>query len=157
MFESTAVEKMNTTNSLRKMRWLWFIPIVLAVAFIPPAVSKPYQALKSLRFKHRVLIVDLERIDTKSSLMTFLESTAADIEERRILVLLVEERQVTSWPTIASPSQYSVAALKDLIQDHAVVLVGLDGSVKAQSNELDLETLFTTIDAMPMRRAEINQ
>jgi hypothetical protein len=38
-----------------------------------------------------------------------------------------------------------------------VILIGLDGGIKlVQNEELSTEALFSKIDAMPMRRTEIN-
>jgi len=38
-----------------------------------------------------------------------------------------------------------------------ILLIGLDGGVKLRQDEvIDTETLFARIDAMPMRRQELN-
>ena len=59
-------------------------------------------------------------------------------------------------PNLKAPelrNRYNVSA-----GDAAVLLVGKDGGVKIrQAHALSAETLFTTIDAMPMRQREMRE
>ena len=70
----------------------------------------------------------------------------AGMKERQIKIIVVKKYESLS-------KKYAVKQ-----GDFTVILIGKDGSEKFRTHELfTTEKLFSLIDAMPMRRAEMNQ
>lgn len=109
--------------------------------------------LAVLRWKNRLVVVNEPH--NRDELLTVLTASAAAIDERRIVWFLVNGDQVLSnYPgTLGDGLADSVRAHLGPAQS-AVVLMGLDGGVKKESDRLDLDALYSTVDAMPMRQRE---
>ena len=101
-------------------------------------LKSPVAALPDLsahRWQHRVLVVDTPFPDAAEyrRQWSVLEMAAAGLKERDLIVV-----------TQAGPT-------------FRVRLVGKDGGVKLdQAEPVEVPALFALIDAMPMRRAEMN-
>ena len=118
------------------------------------------QDLSSYRWKNRLLLVfsqdeDSEKIHKQ---FTLLQQEMAGLQERKLVLYEIYPEKYKSlnheekW--INSGSLYKEYKKSDT--SFEVVLIGLDGSVKLRQNEiLSIEKLFSTIDAMPMRRWEM--
>lgn len=120
------------------------------------------QNLDDYRWRNRVLILIDVSVDTEA-LQSQLQAFTADkeaLEDRDLIIFLVSENVV--YNSNDKPSEMNAARLrKNLGIQHdfrGTVLIGKDGGVKMKKEfQVDPETIFTLIDGMPMRRAEIRK
>ena len=116
-------------------------------AFVAPAHAGPGNQLAALRDKARpVIVLSDSRGDPRvAAQIATLNRARPALDERDIKVL----RE-------ARPGSALRKALGVSARGFAVVLVGKDGGVKKVWREpVDPKTIFTVIDAMPMRREEM--
>ncbi|MEM7573053.1 MAG: DUF4174 domain-containing protein [Bacteroidota bacterium] len=143
------------------MNKLSILPFALLLSCTGPSEASA-QDLSAYRWQNRVLLVLSGEENEQRATAQLAELAAAKegLEERKLLVFQV------------LPNQYRQAVLRngqwqpttDIFQAYAqdgeftVVLLGLDGGVKIrQPNVLAVNELFSTIDGMPMRRAELRR
>lgn len=110
--------------------------------------------MSSHRWKHRVLVIDADRLDTHPAEQ--LAARTAGVMERHIIWYVLEGNQVTTNAE-AVPDEAFAAALRTYFQrtELAVVILGKDGGIKRVDERLNLESVFALIDGMPMRRREM--
>ncbi|MBK5938409.1 DUF4174 domain-containing protein [Halochromatium roseum] len=126
---------------------------LLSAEPVDEGADRPLAELGSLRWQHRIIVVDAQIPDAVARL----RAEQAAIDARDILWFVRDQGQVqTNYP---GPLD---ARLKQELEqqffsrsDAFVFLIGKDGGLKASACELDLPALFERIDAMPMRRREM--
>ena len=127
-------------------------PVTLAESPVE-GVARPLEALAALRWQHRIIVVDAPSPEVSEQL----QAAQQGIDERDILWFVRHQGRLQS--NVASP--VDEALTRELEQryfnrsDAAVFLIGKDGGLKATADHLDLPALFARIDAMPMRRREM--
>jgi hypothetical protein len=116
------------------------------------------QDLKQHRWVQRVLIVTAKDTHLLKEQMDSLSKDIKGLQERKLAIYQVTPNgyakgtRITNWTKTKDFYQRITKRKKDF----EVILIGLDGGVKLRQTELlTLEKLFTLIDGMPMRRAEI--
>ena len=116
------------------------------------------QNLKKHRWNQRVLIVTAKNISLLKEQMDSLTKDIQGLQERKLAIYQVTPNgyakgtRMTNWTKTKDFYQKITKRKKNF----EVILIGLDGGVKLRQTELlTLEKLFTFIDGMPMRRAEI--
>ncbi len=119
--------------------------------------------LTGVRWDYRPLLIFTPSADDPrlSRQTTLLADDAAGLADRRLAVYVVEMGRV--FTTFGAPDPDADA--KSLRQrfrvpdaTFRVVLIGLDGGAKLTTDEpVGTDTLFDTIDAMPMRRRELRE
>lgn len=143
---------------LRRMAGLMLC--ILAAGLQANPADGEWTDLDDLRWKHRVLLLHAVG-EPRQDALAALEADAVRIGERDIVWMLVGDGGLVSNHPSARGSE-----LRDRIVAHffapppgetAVILVGKDGGVKSVESGLDLDSVFGTIDRMPMRRAEMRQ
>jgi hypothetical protein len=113
----------------------------------------PLTELAPLRWQHRIILVDAQVPDAVERL----RAAQPAIDERDIVWFVARRDQLLS----NYPGQMGDALAQHLDaryfdrSDATVFLIGKDGGVKASDRVLDLPALFARIDAMPMRRREM--
>ena len=120
------------------------------------------QNLNDYRWKNRVLILTDVAVDTEA-LKSQLQAFTADEEalaDRDLIIFLVTQNGVSD--SNGKPSEMNAARLRKNLEIQndfrGTVLIGKDGGVKMKKEfQVDPETIFTLIDGMPMRRAEIRK
>ncbi len=132
---------------------------LLIIFFILPAQGgEPIviSDLSSLQWKNRVVLVNDAQQEER--ILAVFRGSTPQIDDRDTLWFLINGDQVIT--------NYSGNLAEDFranVRDEyrlgkgEVVLIGKDGGVKTRSNRLDLDALLSDIDAMPMRRSEIDQ
>ena len=116
------------------------------------------QQLDQYRWKNRVLLVfapDFQDQRLKSQLSLF-DAHRAGLAERDLKILVLNP---------GGNEAFSAAATKHLYQTYKIekdafvlILIGKDGGEKLRKTQpLAVATLFGTIDAMPMRQAEMER
>ncbi len=107
--------------------------------------------LNDLVWQYRVLLI--ESTAPRQQIFDYLQRFEAEIEDRDIAWFIIEGEQISSslsaghWTAIKKDKQ-------NLHCKQPVVLIGKDGGVKACEQVLEINTLFTLIDTMPMRQRE---
>lgn len=124
----------------------------------PLMAAEEANSVVDFRWAHRVLLLRTEA--AAGGAIIELKNAQAAIDERDLLWFALQEDTLV---TSNSPEPVN-AALTASIKKHfgpnpddRVILIGKDGSEKQRAAALDLEELFTLIDAMPMRRAEMRR
>lgn len=122
--------------------------------------------MEDLRWKNRIVLVitDSEESLRYDQQIKALEPINSDFTERKLILIDVRKDKFrirfdgkkntenSSW--IMNAALYKMYALN--ADDLTIVLLGLDGGIKIRQGEIISRTeLFNTIDAMPMRRAEM--
>jgi hypothetical protein len=126
---------------------------LLASAQNPNNQMSLQQTLRAHQWEKRILLLctsaprQAEYLRQKE----ILKKEEAGLKERDMLVLEINYEQASQ-----SDKDYLEKELKVKPAPFAVVLLGKDGGVKIRQNQpLSIEGLFSTIDAMPMRKREM--
>jgi hypothetical protein len=119
-----------------------------ADADLPPIASA-----SELRWNYRLLLIDAERADVSLADL----AAAEDAMRERDLLWFARFKGELRSNYAGEISASLEADLLERIRDRtvAVALIGKDGGLKLGVDSLELESLLTRIDAMPMRRQEI--
>jgi hypothetical protein len=123
------------------------LSLVLATAGLTAAHAAPLDKLKALRGSSRpVVVLSDSRDDPQvAKQIAALDRTRPALTDRNIEVL-----------TEAAPGSKLRKSLGVAERGFAVVLVGKDGGVKKiWRDPVDPKSIFTVIDAMPMRQREM--
>lgn len=120
------------------------------------------QSLDPHRWENRLLLLltdDTDAMPYRTQLAA-LRQVPEELAERQLVIYhLTPEAYATGLPAVEWQTQaslYNRYRSKDA--PFAVILIGLDGSVKLRRESvLSMKELFATIDAMPMRQAEIRR
>lgn len=111
------------------------------------------EKLSRYQWQKRVILViasteqDANFIEQKKRL----ESRKSGTEERDLEILYIAMNNINKTDGIFLRKSFAID-----IQNFCTILIGKDGGEKRRSNEpIQVEELFETIDAMPMRRQEI--
>lgn len=123
------------------MRVFLFV-IILMFSF--DAMAEPPDDLKAHLWSDRVLILAADAEHEELALMiSRLEAKQDGLKERDLIVYTVDP-------------QHKLAKSWDVSEPFTLILVGKDGTEKLRSHKaVEVETLFETIDAMPMRIREM--
>ena len=110
--------------------------------------------LTSLEWKHRIIVVNETQNEAK--VLALLEKHTAGIDDRDIVWFIVKEDAVlTNYKGQLSEEFLSETRQRYGVRQGRVILIGKDGGIKSRLDHLDIETIFSEIDAMPMRQQEM--
>ncbi len=124
-----------------------YLALALGIGGVTAAQASPVDKLKALQGSSRpVVILSDSRDDPRvARQISALDHTRPALDDRNIKVL-----------TEAQPGSRLRKSLGVSERGFAVVLVGKDGGVKkVWRDPVDPKSIFTIIDAMPMRRQEM--
>ena len=133
--------------------------LIILILFLSNTMNA--QELVSYRWENRIVLIitNNEKAEKYQNQLELLAS-ASGLEERKLIIYRVMPNQFTlglkdlSW--ITSSKLYE--KYHSIDNGFEVILIGLDGTVKLRQTEiLSTEKLFSTIDVMPMRRAELKR
>lgn len=139
--------------------------LFLSVTFFAMEINA--QDLKQHRWENRILIVkatDEDSANVKQQLKLFTDNKNGLIERKLVLYKIVNDEyhfidyaHSHSNKSGAISGDFKSTYLPDQ-EDFKVILLGLDGGIKLQkSSVLNIDKLFSTIDAMPMRQNEMKK
>ena len=118
------------------------------------------QDISSHKWQDRVLIIFAEEEGGHllKKQMEMLQSDEEGLEDRKLVIYSVNgsayRKGIQSDQWISGSDTFR--KFIDAGDKFKVILIGLDGGIKIRQNEvLTLDKLFSTIDAMPMRRNEL--
>ena len=133
--------------------------LIILILFLSNTMNA--QELVSYRWENRIVLIitNNEKAEKYQNQLELLAS-ASGLEEHKLIIYRVMPNQFTlglkdlSW--ITSSKLYE--KYHSIDNGFEVILIGLDGTVKLRQTEiLSTEKLFSTIDVMPMRRAELKR
>ncbi|MEZ9890404.1 DUF4174 domain-containing protein [Vibrio breoganii] len=109
-----------------------------------------FQQLSEMKWQYRILLIQ-DRPDYQQTLT----NASEEIADRHLVWFLVLPNRVVSnlSDSVPEPLQQDI---RQRILDKPVVLIGKDGGIKMREERLSLPSIFSTIDSMPMRQAEMN-
>lgn len=115
------------------------------------------QHMEKYKWQNRILVIESNSMDDikYKSQISELKSNFSALSDRKLKIYsLFENGYATGFDQKVVPYENSVS--KKAKSSFSVTLIGLDGGKKLVQNELLLcEKLFAIIDAMPMRRREL--
>lgn len=120
------------------------------------------QILDDYQWQNRIVLIisNDENAAKYQEQLAIFQSNTEGLDDRKLLIGKVMPKRYSlglenlDW--IDSTELYREFSAKKT--DFEVILIGLDGGVKLRQAEvLSLEKLFSTIDVMPMRRAELKR
>ena len=130
---------------------------ILMLALLSVSISFG-QNLNKHRWKDRVLLIISNDSAKQVQQIDVLKKDLEGIKERKLFVYvstpfwMKKNMMDSEWER----NTRFYEKVKKMKGNFEVALIGLDGGVKLRQTEvLSLEKLFTLIDGMPMRRAEI--
>jgi len=133
--------------------------LLSATAALPPS---GVVTLRELRDTSRPLLIFAPSpTDPQLQIqLRWLRENAADMAERDVVVIAVPYQSPS--PTRATLTDAGATAARRRFHiaptDFTVILIGKDGGEKLRSHQpIPMETLRSTIDAMPMRQDEMRQ
>ncbi|MCX7554336.1 DUF4174 domain-containing protein [Marinicella sp. S1101] len=123
------------------------------------ASNKPANALNDitdLQWQHRIILInDIENLD---DVVQLLEQNKDEIQERDILWFVLSPDGISTNHTQPLSAELKQNILKTYpMKSNQVILIGKDGGVKSRFSALQLNDIFSEIDAMPMRQAEMRR
>jgi hypothetical protein len=120
------------------------------------------ESVEDFQWKNRLLII-VSGEDHQSTLknqLTEIQEAEHDYVERDLKIIILKNNTVTIWKSPAS-HQLEFDDITDQLnisknEGYINLLIGKDGGVKLRENSpISNQTLFNTIDAMPMRQREM--
>ncbi len=144
-------------RTINPMLWM----LVLAVSGIPPAMAESGIDLSQYRWKHRPLFI-FAPTDTDADFLALdrqLIEAAPELEDRDMIIFRIHENtpsQVAGRPLSREDAGHLRRRFDAAPGRLTVVLVGKDGGVKLVAHrKVDLQSIFSLIDSMPMRQQEM--
>ena len=136
------------------MKFLMTVLFVFNSAIARADAPKGLTDLSSLQWVNRIVIIN-ELVDTEVG-THFFDSAIVEIDDRNIIwFVFYGDRTTTNYSSKLSTNlRNSIREAYD-VELGQVVLIGKDGGVKARYHQLQLDDIFSDIDAMPMRQYEM--
>ncbi len=133
---------------MRKL--LLMMPLLLSCA---ATGSFGLEDVAELRWEKRVFVI---HSNSPRKVIEVLNQNSYEIDDRHITWFVISKGKLDTNHLGEVSNSFTRATLDNYFDsDYGVVLIGKDGGIKHRQNELELNTLFNKIDAMPMRRSEM--
>ena len=137
------------------MKYIVLIPLLIFI-FSAQAEEMPVLSnLNSLVWENRVIVINETKSQDKT--LQLLRNYEAEIDDRDIIWFMISgDNAVTNYKgqllrNFVGNTLQRLATMKG-----KVFLIGKDGGIKSVNDTLDLELIFSEIDAMPMRQYEMH-
>ena len=136
------------------MKHILLFPILVFSMFAHAEGVPVLSDLDSLEWKNRVIVVNETK--NEDEYLKLLKEQVAEIDDRDIIWFIIKDDLALT--------NYSGQLSRELVSNMRerlgpvkgkVILIGKDGEIKSQADYLNLEAIFSEIDAMPMRQFEI--
>ena len=138
------------------MKYILLIPILTYSMFAQAEGLPVLSDLDSLKWKNRVILINEPKKQDES--LQFLKAQVSEIDDRDIIWFIIKDDNALS--------NYSGRLSREFVSNMRerlgpvkgkVILIGKDGGIKSQADYLNLDSIFSEIDAMPMRQLEMQQ
>ena len=129
---------------------------LLFLMFTQADASAAPSELSSFKWSNRVVVVnEIAKVD---AILALFEENKSRINDRDIIWLVFKgNRTFTNFSGSLPNSLIDSVKNRYKMGIGTVILIGKDGGLKASFDHLDLETIFSKIDAMPMRQGEMRE
>lgn len=142
------------------MRTLIKIPKSLTTAFLLflgfsfAEKASSLTDISDLLWKNRVIIIT--QPNNFAFDISILKNAKHEFDEREIIWFLIKDASVESnySDDISNDFKLNISKAFQALE-FEIILFGKDGSIKLRRNDLNLNEIFSTVDAMPMRIREI--
>lgn len=120
------------------------------------------QSLSEYQWENRVIVIftETQKSENLESQLEIFRGETEGLKDRKLKVVqAIPSKMRTVLPEISNWEQSDLyPELKKNESDFEIILIGLDGGVKLRQQEiLQTEKLFSLIDGMPMRKAEMRR
>ena len=138
------------------MKHILLIPILILNMFAQAEAAPMLSDLDNLVWKNRVIIIDEPKNRDES--LHLLKDQVAEIDDRDIIWFVIKDGLAVSNYS-GHLSREFVSNMRERLGPvkGKVILIGKDGGIKSRADYLNLDTIFSEIDAMPMRQLEMHQ
>lgn len=118
------------------------------------------QHFNNYKWKNRLLLVVSKPADSKAlnQQLRILNSNTKGLEDRKLVIfkILPQSQKTPLKDDLWIYNDQWFQEYNTTHESFKILLIGLDGSIKhVQQTPITLEKLFSIIDAMPMRQAEM--
>ena len=118
------------------------------------------QSLAEYQWKNRLVVIISESENSEEFLkqMQEFDNKDSELNDRKLKIILAKPGEMkVLFPENTEWQKSSIYSEMKKDGDFEVLLIGLDGGIKLRQHQvLEAEKLFSQIDSMPMRRAEMN-
>ncbi|WP_371194001.1 DUF4174 domain-containing protein [Glaciecola sp. SC05] len=134
-----------------------------------PDIEVGEQAIKlsDWQWQYRVLIINIEDLQSTDDLLDALSDNSQMIKERKLKVLLLKGLELVEAPTtgdaLIERTSLNAKAIQQGLAGKTSVLIGLDGGLKSfydwptANQSINLRQVFADIDGMPMRQQQLRR
>ncbi|RRJ19565.1 DUF4174 domain-containing protein [Rheinheimera mesophila] len=134
-----------------------FIALALVMILSGSLYAEPtatLSSLTSLQWYNRIILVN--ELPESQNVKAVFEQHKTQLQQRDIVWFIFDEQQLLTNYSGTLSADF-VARTKEQYQliPGKIMLIGKDGGVKFLLDRMDLEAIFTEIDAMPMRQHEM--
>lgn len=130
---------------------------ILLLCFSLSAHSTEPSKLSDLRlllWKNRIILVN--NLDNQQAVLALFDHNKSEINERDIIWFVFSGDEAhTNYQGALSDDFIAKTRNSYQLEPGKIMLIGKDGGVKFLLDRMDLEAIFTEIDAMPMRQNEM--
>jgi hypothetical protein len=110
--------------------------------------------LRLLQWKNRIILVN--NLRNQQAVLALFDNNKTEINERDIIwFVLTGDEAHTNYQGTLSDDFITKTRMSYQLESGKIMLIGKDGCVKFLLDRMDLEAIFTEIDAMPMRHNEM--
>lgn len=130
--------------------------LAMIVSFITlTAQGAGMNSLNDYQWKNRLILV--QAASDNGDEIEALKTARAGVKDRDIVWFVSTGSGVVSNQGMVSSSLENAVKeqLEEAGSDERVLLIGKDGGIKSRESSLDLDAIFSRIDAMPMRIREM--
>lgn len=127
---------------------------ILLFASMPLFAEEKLSDIDQLRWQNRVIIVLANHLDDGID-TTFALNTREIIDRDIVWFIFHGDKTLTNFTGIISEDFKQNTVQRFLNMDRGVLLFSKDGHMRSVLPSLNLNSLFNTIDAMPMRQQEL--
>lgn len=121
-----------------------------------PYSSEPVKLsdLRLLQWDNRIILVN--NLHNQDAVLALFDNNKSEINERDIIwFVLAGDAAHTNYQGALSDDFITKTRASYQLESGKIMLIGKDGGVKFLLDRMDLEAIFTEIDAMPMRQNEM--
>jgi len=111
--------------------------------------------LRLLQWKNRIILVN-NLHNHQNAVLALFEQNKSEMKERDIIWFVFSGDEAhTNYQGALSDDFIAKTRASYQLEARKIMLIGKDGGVKFLLDRMDLEAIFTEIDAMPMRQNEM--
>lgn len=126
--------------------------VIIVLVMILSSITT--MAQKDFRWKNRIIYLQSPSLDMVNAQLNQFKNRSAELDERKMIIFVKVGNNV--YDGLKLKKTTLPTSLQRIDQAYFFTLIGLDGGVKIQENEVvAFSRLRNTVDAMPMRQSEL--